>query len=507
MKWDPISRRQFLQSSAQGAAQVSLALPLLESLLLPQAKASLITTPQVRLIALMIPHGSLFEDRFFSSRLASNFVQNAQGEVYRHEALANFFAPGQPFDPNAPVATRHVLSPLHSLANKVNVIQGLDIPYYLGHHRGGPLLGHPLDNDQGSAVNSQLQARPTLDRYLAWHPNTYPTNFSGIRSIVLGESLSFDHSNPAARSGQITRIKDLGNDPRSIFRAIFGIYNSASFPLSEQRNLLDLVYEDYLGVRSHPRLGNADRQLLESHVAMVADLQARLSNAPAAMPAAPTTCEQAYGRSCTELEGYDHNYRLQNDLIVAAIRSGLTRIVTKYITQYIWGGAYWHDHAHQANQSVIQDEFRAGHRWMIEKVYLDLLQKLNVPESGGTTYLDNSLVLLQHEHGWTHELNSIPTLLAGSGGGAIRTGLYVDYRDRRESARTHPQATQYQYTGIYQHQLQNTILRAFGLTQSSFAHAPGQGYMELLNPTNPKYVGPSGVLRAAANRPLPYIHL
>jgi hypothetical protein len=98
MKWDPISRRQFLQGSIHGALQVSLALPLLESLLPRAARAALPTSQPVRLIALMVPHGSLNEDRFFSSRLAANLGQNAQGELYRYEALANFFGAGQPFD-------------------------------------------------------------------------------------------------------------------------------------------------------------------------------------------------------------------------------------------------------------------------------------------------------------------------------------------------------------------------------------------------------------------------
>ena len=48
---------------------------------------------------------------------------------------------------------------------------------------------------------------------------------------------------------------------------------------------------------------------------------------------------------------------------------------------------------------------------------------------GGTTYLDNSLVYWGNELGFNHIGYSVPCLLAGSAGGFIKPGRYLDYID------------------------------------------------------------------------------
>jgi hypothetical protein len=217
MKWDSISRRQFLVGSAQGIGQITVGLPLLASLLSREARATIIPSP--RLVMMMIPHGSLREENFYSSRLANTIVTRPDGSTYRYEPFSNFFAAGQPFSPSNPVP--HVMSPLFGFRNKVNLVKGLDINYYLGHHRGGPLGGNPIDNDQGSAVNGQLVPRPTIDQFLA--QRIYPANFAGYRSLVLGSSMSFDRGTPGNLISPVQRLSDMGDDPLKIYLSIFGI--------------------------------------------------------------------------------------------------------------------------------------------------------------------------------------------------------------------------------------------------------------------------------------------
>ena len=52
-----------------------------------------------------------------------------------------------------------------------------------------------------------------------------------------------------------------------------------------------------------------------------------------------------------------------------------------------------------------------------------------MPEANGKTYLDNSLVYWGNEMGFNHIAYSVPCLLAGSAGGFIKPGRYLDYID------------------------------------------------------------------------------
>lgn len=498
-------RRQFLRGTLQGLGGVSVGLPLLSSLLPRTARAAPGDTP--RLVVMMVPHGSLVEDRFFSSRAPANVSMRADGSSFRYEALANFYSAGEPFAPGG--TNPHVLSPLEPFKAKVNVIKGLDIPYYLGHHRGGPLLGHPLDNDQGSAVNNQLSGRPTLDQFLA--QRIYPNTFRGYRSLVFGSSMSFDRIQPGNPNSPVGRLSDMGNDAIRIYRAIFGIYDTGGLSNAAQGDLLNFVHQDYQSLRNHSRLSSSDKQLLESHMTMLADLGNRIRNPPADLPPPPTSCESTFSvANCSSEQRLRFDYQTQNSIVAAAIRTGLTRVASKYLDRYTFDGGYWHDHAHNATQVRIQDEFQETHRWFMANVLADLLAKLDVPEANGRTYLDNSLVVWHHEHSWTHSLISVPTVVAGSGGGALRTGWYVDYTDQRDVARASGQQywnDPYSRTGIYLHQLHASVFSAFGVPVADYQAAPGQGYMEVLNLADPRYVGGATAPRTNPAEKLPYLHL
>ena len=52
---------------------------------------------------------------------------------------------------------------------------------------------------------------------------------------------------------------------------------------------------------------------------------------------------------------------------------------------------------------------------------------LDVPELGDKTLLDNSLVYWGNELGFNHIGYSVPCILAGSAGGYLKTGRYLDY--------------------------------------------------------------------------------
>ena len=64
----------------------------------------------------------------------------------------------------------------------MNVLWGLDVPFYIAHNTGLH-LGNYARNDGNGGDGKAVQAfpRPTIDQIMAWSPSFYPT-CRGIRS-------------------------------------------------------------------------------------------------------------------------------------------------------------------------------------------------------------------------------------------------------------------------------------------------------------------------------------
>ena len=108
-------------------------------------------------------------------------------------------------------------------------------------------------------------------------------------------------------------------------------------------------------------------------------------------------------------------------------------------------------------------------------MFAKLLAKLDVPEMGGTTYLDNSLVYWGNELGFNHIAYSVPCLLAGSAGGFIKPGRYIDYIDWDGRA-YFAQENGNVIKGIPHNQFLVTALQAMGLAPADYETGGKPGY-------------------------------
>src|SRR5690606_6363780 len=96
-----------------------------------------------------------------------------------------------------------------SLVSKMNVLRGIDIPWYIAHHTGGH-LGNFARNDGNGEEGAAAQASPmpTIDQIMAWSDSFY-SNLAGIteRAMVFGaHRLSYNWSSPSDRSGEIQQV-------------------------------------------------------------------------------------------------------------------------------------------------------------------------------------------------------------------------------------------------------------------------------------------------------------
>jgi hypothetical protein len=106
---------------------------------------------------------------------------------------------------------------------------------------------------------------------------------------------------------------------------------------------------------------------------------------------------------------------------------------------------------------------------------------MDIDEGDGTTILDNALVHWTQESGQTtHESIDSPVITAGGAAGRLRTGQYIDYRNRSVEIGEPYQGTPVVlHPGLLHQQYLGNVLQAMGLSPGEYDLGGGGGYPEL----------------------------
>jgi hypothetical protein len=137
-------------------------------------------------------------------------------------------------------------------------------------------------------------------------------------------------------------------------------------------------------------------------------------------------------------ENFREHTRLMLDLIVLALRMDKTRVLTFMFDSY--GPKYmdfsflpgvtgqWHSLSHHKETTSSLHQYHLINQWHISQ-YTYLLQKMDEVQEGDRTLLDNSIVMVGSDmwDGNRHTCTQYPLLLAGGGGGRIKTGRAIDF--------------------------------------------------------------------------------
>ena len=138
-------------------------------------------------------------------------------------------------------------------------------------------------------------------------------------------------------------------------------------------------------------------------------------------------------------------------------------------------GGTWHGLAHDFDNANSRRILKGINQWIAGEIFAKLIGKLDVPEANGKTYLDNSLVYWGNELGFNHIGYSVPCLLAGSAGGFIKPGRYLDYIDW--SGRAYfSQENGNVIKGIPHNRFLVTALQAMGLSPGDYERDGQPGY-------------------------------
>jgi hypothetical protein len=494
------SRRTILR----GLGGAALALPLLESLRPRRARAAAAAR---RFIVL----------KSFSTQLISDWYPAFQGNGYvLHNAkytgskadgttlLSRPLVAGAGYtwaplaDLQTPAGISGILGPaLNRFLPKLTLIRGLDFLPSVNHNYGG-LLGNFSSCTKATPCDGDKLGRiPTIDQVMAYSKKVYP-DAPGLRSLNISQGVTdgMSFSDLGIAGGAVQQLKTRTN-PLDAFNDVFaGRGTPGGDPGKQQRDalLIDRVYQDYLKLKQNKRLSAADRQLVDRYVTLVAELQAKLKSTQVlscTKPMAPQSLANNAGLDPTDIK---NKWSLFLDVVTAAVMCDRTRLITIGVHKALGpgpdpanptptgffhsedaSGGTWHGLAHDWGNPNARRMLKGINAWIAAELFAKLLERLDVPEMGGRTYLDNSLVYWGNELGFNHIAYSVPCLLAGSAGGFIKPGRYLDYVDWNGQS-FFAQENGNVIKGIPHNQFLVTALQAMGLSPTDYERDGQPGY-------------------------------
>ena len=396
----PTTRRTFLRGLG-----VTMALPWLESLQAarwPQTPSRRDTEAPRRLAVMFSGNG-------FHSR-----EWWAKGEGAAMEL-------GQVLAPLAPFRQRllFVRGLFHAEAQKGNIHSS---------QTGNLLSGAPL------ASGGEIRSGTSFDQLLAQRFGAA----TRLPSLVLG----CEKSNPSVHknysmlySSHLSWSQPTTPVPLELFPALaFDRLFKDSVGPGDQR-VLDAVLAD--GKRVRQRLGASDQHKLDEFLSSVDDVENRLAAAgrpgTAHTPLPPADATRP-GEGIPER--LDEHMRLMADILVLAFQTDATRIATLKLNNdhssqrfpHLGIDAMIH---HLLSHSDSADWLRVNQFFLEQVAYV--AKRLDAIQEGERTALDNSLILfLSSMMTGNHDADQLPVVLLGGGGGTVRGGRILDYRNQPE---------------------------------------------------------------------------
>ena len=185
----------------------------------------------------------------------------------------------------------------------------------------------------------------------------------------------------------------------------------------------------------------ADRARLDTHIAMIDQLQSSLNaQLQCTRPSTPTDDADNHPQQTTA--DATTAGQLWCDIVAAAFACDASRIGvfgwgdTAAFSSYT-GNDWHHDVAHEWDQDAQQGLLVQSYQNFFERVFVYLAAKLDsIEDASGGSVLDNTLM------GWsqeccmaTHQQFGVPVVTAGGAGGYLNTGLYCDYRQMNDGGR------------------------------------------------------------------------
>ena len=305
------------------------------------------------------------------------------------------------------------------------------------------LSGAPVSLDPGV-----IRVGTTMDQVLAaqiGHHTAVPSLVLGIEpnelrledglSMIYGSSLSWvTPTKPATKEIYPSRAFDRLVGDGTVRRL--------------DRSILDEIRQDTQGLK--PKISRGDSVKLDEYFASIRDIEKRIEHAAKNERLEgwrPTLAQPDMPRPKNELPQHvpDH-MKLMLDLTVLAFQMDKSRIATLMLNndlsqmnfKFLEGvnGALHLDLTHN-RKAVDKEAMYLKTNQFHAAQFAYLVQRMKEIKEGETSLLDNSILLYASSlfDGDAHSADRLPIVLAGKGGGSLKTGRILDYTGKGDDHR------------------------------------------------------------------------
>ena len=242
-------------------------------------------------------------------------------------------------------------------------------------------------------------------------------------------------SNISWKSATLPMAKEV--DPRLVFDRLFAS-QVRNCPPAEQlkreryeRSILDFVRDD--ARQLHSQLGMSDRRKIDEYLNSLREIERRIQRADLA---GDSQLRPGLTRPGGIPKDLREHIRLMLDLLALAFQADATRICTFMFANEASNRAHpflsvpdgHHDLSHHGGDPKKHEKIKAINRFHVEQ-FAYLLGKLKAMREGDGSLLDNAMIVYGSgiSDGDRHNHDDLPILLAGKGGGTIKTGRHIRY--------------------------------------------------------------------------------
>ena len=392
-----LSRRHFLRGLG-----ATMGLPLLDAMI-PLRAADAVAKPR-RSVFVYIPNG----------------VNGMTWQVTK---------PGRGYEMSA------ALKPLEAHREEFTVFSGL-------HHPNGLGQAHVCADTWLTAAKIDAQSARkyentiSVDQLMA-EVTSQHTRFGSLElSISSGTGQPNNSSTLAfSRDGVPLPAED---NPRNVFDRLFG-EEPGGIPaqragLNKRRSVLDAVLDEAKSLRL--ALGKEDGTKLDEYLHSVRDVEQRTERLDAWLDVPKPKVDAApFHRNVSKAQAGEY-YRTMYDLIVLALRTDMTRVVS-YMSGSEGNGLAIpeigitqsrHQLSHHNGDPEVLARLAKSDAFIMQQ-FAYFLDKLKAEMDGDTPLLDRTMVLFGSgmSYGHSHSNSNLPILLAGGRGLGLSHGQHIDY--------------------------------------------------------------------------------
>jgi len=264
--------------------------------------------------------------------------------------------------------------------------------------------------------------RPSLDQYVAKHPDFYADGVPKFSSLVLGVSPArfheYGHWNHISYNGPDATNPPI-MDPVQLYNLLFSVPLDVDL-LKRRASLLDAVMAD--GKDLKKRLGAADKLRLDQHLDHMDEIQRRLelSGEVCEAPAIPGNSDDIVTKT-----------DIMAELLAKALACNLTRcfsfMLTSPATTHVFQAQGANNDFHTTVHNGEWDAARNVTELQMNAFAALLARFQGTQDPEGATLLDRSLVfgLSEYGEGYKHSTSEMAAVFAGGCNGRIAKGYHA----------------------------------------------------------------------------------